>query len=88
MHLDVKKLGNISDDGGRRYLGRRQGEKNRTATPGRPKSKWHKPKFGYALVRTVLDDHSRIAYTEVHDDWTAVTALCDRWRLMQRRVTA
>jgi hypothetical protein len=26
-------------------------------------------------VHTVLDDHSRVAYTEVHDDETAVTAV-------------
>lgn len=47
----------------------------RAATPDKPKSKWHNPKLGYAFVHTVIDDHSRVAYTEVHDDETAVTAV-------------
>ena len=38
LHVDVKKLGNIPDGGGWRYVGRRQGEKNR-ATPGKPKNR-------------------------------------------------
>lgn len=71
VHVDVKKLGNIPDGGSWRYVGRRQGDRNRAATPGKPNSKWHSPKIGYALVHTVLDDHSRVAYTEVHDDGTA-----------------
>ena len=75
VHVDVKKLGNIPDGGGWRYVGRRQGDHNRTATPGKPKSKWHNPRLGYAFVHTVIDDHSRVAYTEVHDDETAVTAV-------------
>lgn len=74
VHVDVKKIGNIPDGGGWRYVGRRQGEKNRSATPDTLTSKWGKPKLGYAFVHTVLDDHSRVAYTEVHDDETAVTA--------------
>lgn len=48
VHVDVKKLGNIPDGGGWRYVGRRQGEKNRAATPHKPRSKWRKPKLGYA----------------------------------------
>ena len=75
VHVDVKKLGNIPDGGGWRYVGRRQGEKNRSATPDKPKSKWGNPKLGYAFVHTIIDDHSRVAYTEVHDDETAVTAV-------------
>ncbi|KLO61750.1 transposase [Dermacoccus sp. PE3] len=75
VHADVKKLGNIPDGGGWRYVGRRQGEKNRSATPDKPRSKWHNPKLGYAFVHTVIDDHSRVAYTEVHDDETAITAV-------------
>lgn len=39
VHVDVKKLGNIPAGGRWRYLGRRQGEKNRSATPGKPKSR-------------------------------------------------
>jgi Integrase core domain len=29
---------------------------------------------GYAFVHTVIDDHSRVAYAEIHDDETASTA--------------
>lgn len=75
VHVDVKKLGNIPDGGGWRYVGRLQGGRNRAATPGKPKNKWHNPKLGYAFVHTVIDDHSRVAYTEVHDDETAITAV-------------
>ena len=75
VHVDVKKLGNIPDGGGWRYVGRPQGERNRAATPDKPRSKWRSPKLGYAFVHTVIDDHSRVAYTEVHDDETAITAV-------------
>ena len=34
LHVDVKKLGNIPDGGGWRYVGRAQGDKNRAATAG------------------------------------------------------
>ncbi len=36
LHLDVKKLGNIPDGGGWRYVGKQQGRKNRQATPASP----------------------------------------------------
>ena len=75
VHVDVKKLGNIPDGGGWRYVGRRQGEKNRSATPEKLKGKSGNPKLGYAFMHTIIDDHSRVAYTEVHDDETAVTAV-------------
>lgn len=32
------------------------------------------PLLGYAYVHTVIDDHSRVAYAEIHDDETAQTA--------------
>ena len=74
VHVDVKKLGNIPEGGGWRYVGRQQGNRNRAATPDRPRSQWGHPKLGYAHVHTVLDDYSRVAYTEVHNDETAATA--------------
>jgi transposase InsO family protein len=74
LHVDVKKLGNIPDGGGWRYVGRRQGDRNRAATQGKPKNAWHNKKMGTAFVHTVIDDHSRVAYAEIHDDETAVTA--------------
>jgi transposase InsO family protein len=74
IHVDVKKLGNIPDGGGWRYVGRAQGKQNRTSTPGKTRSAHHNPKMGHAYVHTVLDDHSRVGYAEVHDDETAATA--------------
>ncbi|MCU1606462.1 MAG: putative transposase [Modestobacter sp.] len=70
----MKKLGNIPDGGGWRYLGRQQGEKNRAATGGKPRSRHRDPLMGTAFVHTVIDDHSRVAYAEIHDDETAATA--------------
>jgi transposase InsO family protein len=75
LHVDVKKLGNIPDGGGHRYVGRAQGDKNRAATPGKPRNQHYNPKLGTAFVHTVLDDHSRVAYAEIHDDETAATAI-------------
>jgi transposase InsO family protein len=76
IHVDVKKLGNIPDGGGWRYLGRRRGDQNRMATRDRTgvKNIYSQPKVGTAFVHTVIDDHSRVAYAEVHDDEKAATA--------------
>ena len=74
IHVDVKKLGNIPDGGGWRFVGRRQGDRNKAATLGNARNRWHNPLSGHAFVHTVIDDHSRIAYAEVHDDETALTA--------------
>lgn len=75
LHVDVKKLGNIPDGGGWRYVGRVEGKKNRNATAGKPRSKHYNPVIGTAFVHTVIDDHSRVAYAEIHDDETAATAI-------------
>jgi transposase InsO family protein len=76
IHVDVKKLGNVPDGGGWRYLGRKQGKRNRLATARRTgsRNKYHTPLVGTAFVHTVLDDHSRVAYAEIHDDETAAIA--------------
>ena len=75
LHVDVKKLGNIPDGGGHRYVGRAQGHRNRAATADKPRNRHHNPVLGTAFVHTVLDDHSRVAYAEIHDDETAATAI-------------
>jgi transposase InsO family protein len=75
IHVDVKKLGNIPAGGGWRFVGRVQGAKNRAATPGVKRSRQRDPTLGHAFVHTVIDDHSRVAYAEIHDDETAVTAI-------------
>lgn len=76
IHVDVKKLGNIPDGGGWRYLGRKQGNWNRQATRDRTgvTNAHQHPKVGTCFVHTVIDDYSRVAYAECHDDETAATA--------------
>lgn len=75
IHVDVKKLGNIPDGGGWRFVGRQQGDWNRRATPDKPRSRRRDVILGHAFVHTVIDDHSRVAYAEIHDDEKAVTAI-------------
>jgi transposase InsO family protein len=77
IHVDVKKLGKVPDGGGWRYVGRPQGEKNRSATvtrTGAARTKWGNPVIGTCYLHTVIDDHSRVAYVEAHDDETKQTA--------------
>ncbi len=77
IHVDVKKLGRVPDGGGWRYVGRQQGEKNRSATvarTGTPRNKWRNPVIGICYLHTVIDDHSRVAYVEARDDETKETA--------------
>ena len=70
LHVDVKKLGNIPDGGGWRFLGKQQGRANKHRH--RPGSH---PATGNGYVHTAIDDHSRLAYAEIHDDETAATAV-------------
>jgi transposase InsO family protein len=80
IHVDVKKLGNVPDGGGWRFVGRPQGSKNRNATVGKSRSVHSNPKIGTAFVHTVIDDHSRVAYAEIHDDETSQTATAVLYR--------
>jgi transposase InsO family protein len=75
IHVDVKKLGNIPNGGGWRFVGREQGWQNRRSTPGLQRSKHRHELMRHAFVHTVIDDHSRVAYAEIHDDETAATAI-------------
>lgn len=75
IHVDVKKLGNIPDGGGWRFVGRAQGMKNRAITSGTDRSKHRGVLMRHAFVHTVIDDHSRVAYAEIHDDEKADTAI-------------
>jgi transposase InsO family protein len=75
LHVDVKKLGNVPDGGGWRYVGRQQGKKNRSATKDKKRSRDSHPLLGRAFVHTVIDDHSRVAYAEIHNDERATTAV-------------
>jgi transposase InsO family protein len=59
VHVDVKKLGRIPDGGGWRAHGR-------AARPSTNATK--KARIGYAYVHSAVDDHSRLAYSEIHPD--------------------
>jgi len=77
IHVDVKKLGNVPDGGGWRYLGRSQGLQNRLATAHRTGTRnknYGHPLVGTAFVHTVIDDYSRVAYAEIHGDESKETA--------------
>jgi transposase len=76
VHVDVKKLANVPDGGGWRFLGRQHGAQNRQATRDRTglKTIYSQPKIGTAFIHTVLDDHSRVAYSEIHNDELKETA--------------
>jgi transposase InsO family protein len=62
VHVDIKKLGNIPDGGGHKVLGRAGGRRDR------------KRGAGYAYLHNAVDDHSRLAYTEIHPDERRETA--------------
>ncbi|MGW3464444.1 IS481 family transposase, partial [Streptomyces olivaceoviridis] len=61
VHVDIKKLGNIPDGGGHKVLGRQAGRRKRSGT-------------GYSYLHTAVDDHSRLAYSEIHADERKETA--------------
>jgi transposase InsO family protein len=78
IHVDVTKFGNIPDGGGWRYVGKFQGDRNRSATvarTGTPRSATRGPLLGTGFVHTVIDDHSRVAYAEIRTDEKADTAI-------------
>jgi transposase InsO family protein len=54
IHVDVKKLGKIPPGGGWRLHGRKEQARGRG--------------IGYDYVHTAIDDHTRMAYSEIHDD--------------------
>ncbi|GAA3914559.1 hypothetical protein GCM10023084_77750 [Streptomyces lacrimifluminis] len=61
VHVDIKKLGNIPDGGGHKVLGRQAGRKNRANA-------------GVSYLHNAVDDHSRLAYSEILADEKKETA--------------
>jgi transposase len=61
VHVDIKKLGNIPDGGGHKTLGRQAGRKTRSGA-------------GYSYSHTAVDDHSRLAYSDILADEKKETA--------------
>ena len=59
VHIDVKQLGRVPDGGGWRAHGRSEKVRGRAQKHG---------KIGYEYVHSAVDDHSRLAYSEIHDD--------------------
>ena len=66
VHMDVKKLGRIPDGGGWRSRGE-------TATNHQTRLKNAATRAGYDFVHSVVDDHSRLAYSEVLPDEKGAT---------------
>ncbi|WP_179537467.1 IS481 family transposase [Arthrobacter cupressi] len=76
IHVDVTKFGNIPDGGGWRFVGKQQGDKNKSATAARTgRTTKGNPRIGTAFLHTVIDDHSRVAYVEICSDEKAATAV-------------
>ena len=59
----MKKIGKIPDGGGWRARGR----------PATTAEKMRQPKIGYDYVHSLVDDHSRLAYSEILTDETGTT---------------
>jgi transposase InsO family protein len=60
VHIDVKKLGRIPDGGGWRANGRQGRTRARRGA-------------GFDYVHSAIDDHSRLAYSEIHPDEQGAT---------------
>jgi transposase InsO family protein len=67
VHVDIKKLGRIPDGGGHRSIGRAAGNRNKTGNTANRRP-------GYAFLHNAVDDHSRLAYTEILTDEKKDTA--------------
>ncbi|WP_148575980.1 IS481 family transposase [Nocardioides caldifontis] len=63
VHVDVKKIGKIPDGGGWKALGRE--------VTGTHRNK--RTKIGYDYVHSMVDDYSRLAYSEILPDETGPT---------------
>jgi len=63
LHMDVKKIGRIPPGGGWRAHGRQMGSS----------AQRRKTRIGYDYVHSIVDDHSRFAYSEIHADEKAAT---------------
>jgi transposase InsO family protein len=64
LHVDVKKLGRLREGGGWRAHGRDSAQHAATRSA---------PRVGYEYVHCAIDDHTRLAYAEIHPDETATT---------------
>jgi transposase InsO family protein len=78
VHMDVKKIGRIPDGGGWRAHGRQM-----------PRTRTEKmTRLGFDYVHSVVDDHSRLAYSEILADEKASTCAGFFARAVQHLTTA
>jgi transposase InsO family protein len=68
VHVDVKKIGRLRDGGGWRVHGRDSAQ-NRHVRAERDAGR----RVGYEYVHAAIDDHTRLAYAEIHPNETAIT---------------
>ena len=79
VHVDIKKLGRIPDGGGWRVHGRGSAQdRPRQVARNGPPAPAHRLR-GYAYLHHAVDDHSRLAYSEIHADERKETAVAF-WR--------
>ena len=69
VHVDVKKLGRF-DRAGHRVTGTKRGRRTQTTGAGRGRGV-----VGWEFVHVCVDDHSRLAYVELHGDERGETAV-------------
>lgn len=75
VHIDIKKLGRIPDGGGWRIHGRGSDQQRRTLQlTNRAAREGGKPSRGYVYLHHAVDDHSRLAYSEILADERKETA--------------
>ncbi|WP_040712273.1 IS481 family transposase, partial [Nocardia takedensis] len=75
IHVDIKKLGNIPDGGGHRALGRRAGGRNRARSAAKTLRRNGSNHVGCSYIHNAVDDHSRLAYSEILGDERKETAV-------------
>ena len=63
VHVDIKKLGKIPGGGGWKKVGRVKGQKNTS-----------KGRIGFDFIHSAVDDHSRLAYSEILENERKETA--------------
>ncbi|MGH8984522.1 MAG: IS481 family transposase [Acidimicrobiia bacterium] len=74
VHMDVKKIGRVPDGGGWRAHGREIGKT----------SAQKKARIGYDYIHSVVDDHSRHAYSEILSDERGSTCAAFFARALER----
>ena len=63
VHVDIKKLGRIPKGGGWKVYGR-------AARPSTYRTRV--ARIGYAYVHSAVDDHTRLAFSEIHSDESGI----------------